>query len=99
MGDGRAGRLSGRGGSPGRRQTPPSPLSAGRRAAHSPFKRGKRMTPEEFEHRMRELEYFHSVRLLPGVWTVIRVDGRGFSRFTESRFEKPFDPRMRDLMV
>jgi tRNA(His) guanylyltransferase len=52
-----------------------------------------------FEKQMRGLEYFHSLRLLPGVWTVIRVDGRGFTRFTESQFEKPFDPRFRDLMV
>lgn len=57
------------------------------------------MHPDEFEAQMRALEYYHSLRVLPGVWTVLRVDGRGFSRFTESRFEKPFDPRMRDLMV
>lgn len=29
---------------------------------------------------------------------MIRVDGRSFSRFTESRFDKPFDPRMSALM-
>ena len=37
--------------------------------------------------------------LLPGAWTVIRVDGRGFSRFTEQRFDKPFDARFSELMV
>jgi len=57
------------------------------------------MHPDEFETRMRRLEYFHALRLLPGVWTVLRVDGRGFSRLTEERFEKPFDLRFHDLMV
>jgi tRNA(His) guanylyltransferase len=52
-----------------------------------------------FEQKMRELEYFHSLRLLPGAWVVIRVDGRGFSRFTESRFDKPFDLEFHRLMV
>jgi tRNA(His) 5'-end guanylyltransferase len=57
------------------------------------------MKRTDFEARMRSLEYFHSLRLLPGAWVVVRVDGRSFSRFTESRFEKPFDPRFHDLMV
>lgn len=30
---------------------------------------------------------------------VIRVDGRGFSSFTESRFDKPFDLKFHELMV
>ncbi len=48
---------------------------------------------------MRDLEYFHNQRLLPDVWTIVRVDGRTFSSFTETRFEKPYDERFRDLMV
>jgi tRNA(His) guanylyltransferase len=35
------------------------------------------MDNDEFEKRMRELEYFHGLRALPGAWVVIRVDGRG----------------------
>ncbi len=57
------------------------------------------MRRADFESRMRSLEYFHNVRLLPGTWPVVRVDGRGFSRFTESRFDKPFDLRFHELMV
>ena len=57
------------------------------------------MDNNAFEKQMRSLEYFHSLRLLPGAWVVIRVDGRGFSRFTESRFEKPFDLEFHRLMV
>ena len=30
---------------------------------------------------------------------MLRLDGRGFSTFTEARFDKPFDPRFSDLMV
>ena len=49
------------------------------------------MNPDEFEQRMRALECFHTLAVLPGTWPVIRVDGRSFSRLTETRFEKPFD--------
>jgi tRNA(His) 5'-end guanylyltransferase len=54
---------------------------------------------DEFESRQRAREYFHALTVLPGAWTVVRVDGRGFSRFTEQRFDKPFDPRFSELMV
>jgi tRNA(His) 5'-end guanylyltransferase len=57
------------------------------------------MEPDELATRMRQGEVFHDLRLLPGAWTVLRVDGRGFSRFTEARFEKPFDPAFHQLMV
>jgi tRNA(His) 5'-end guanylyltransferase len=54
------------------------------------------MKPDEFEARMRALEYFHSLRLLPGVWTVLRLDGRGFTRLTDrsalSRRREVSDP-------
>jgi tRNA(His) guanylyltransferase len=54
---------------------------------------------EEFEADQRAREYFHTLRVLPGAWTVLRLDGRGFSRLTEQRFDKPFDPRFCDHMV
>ncbi len=57
------------------------------------------MNAEAVEAAQRAREYFHGLTVLPGSWTVIRVDGRGFSRFTEQRFEKPFDSRFSDLMV
>lgn len=52
-----------------------------------------------FEARQREREWFHGLTVPPGSWTVLRVDGRSFSKFTEARFEKPFDPRFGGLMV
>ncbi|MCB2156586.1 tRNA 5'-guanylyltransferase [bacterium] len=57
------------------------------------------MNPSHFEDRMRALEYFHSIVIPPEMWVVVRVDGRSFSKFTESRFAKPFDESFRDLMV
>lgn len=57
------------------------------------------MDSDGFEERMHELEYFHSLRLLPSAWVIIRVDGRSFSQFTKSHFEKPFDVEFHKLMV
>jgi tRNA(His) guanylyltransferase len=57
------------------------------------------MDSDEFESRMRGLEYFHSLRILPGTWPVIRVDGKGFSKFTEARFDKPFEERFSRFMA
>jgi tRNA(His) 5'-end guanylyltransferase len=56
------------------------------------------MDPDDFEARMRALEYFHDLRVLPGAWPVLRLDGRSFSRLTETQFDKPFDLRFHELM-
>ena len=57
------------------------------------------MHPDEFERHMRAMECYHDLRVPPGAWVILRLDGRGFSRFTETRFEKPFDHRFHDFMV
>lgn len=57
------------------------------------------MNTDEFEGRMRSFEYFHSLRIPPEVWVVIRVDGRSFSRLTEEGFERPFDEKFHSMMV
>lgn len=57
------------------------------------------MDADAFEKEQRAREYFHGLRVLPGAQVVIRVDGRGFSRFTEANFDKPFDERFSSLMV
>jgi tRNA(His) guanylyltransferase len=54
---------------------------------------------DDLEERMRELEWFHDLRVLPTAWTVIRVDGRGFTKLSERHFERPFDVRFHDLMM
>lgn len=56
------------------------------------------MRPDDFDAELRRLELYHTLRVVPDAWAVLRVDGRSFSRFTESRFDKPFDPRMSALM-
>src|SRR5262249_19871664 len=81
----------------------PSTMCASRRTAASRLATGNPrkapMKPTEMDARMRALEYFHSIRLLPGAWPVLRLDGRSFSRFTEERFEKPFDAKFHELML
>jgi tRNA(His) 5'-end guanylyltransferase len=57
------------------------------------------MDADEFEAAQRAREYFHGLTVLPGAWTVLRLDGRGFSRLTDEHFDKPFDQRFSDLMV
>lgn len=57
------------------------------------------MDANAFETSQRAREYFHTLAVLPGAWTVLRLDGRCFSRFTERRFDRPFDSRFSDLMV
>jgi tRNA(His) guanylyltransferase len=57
------------------------------------------MDSNDFETRMRSFEYFHGLRLLPEAWAGIRVDGRSFSKFTASGFDRPFDTGFRDAMV
>jgi tRNA(His) guanylyltransferase len=52
-----------------------------------------------FEAGQRSREYFHAQTVLPGAWTIIRVDGRGFSKLTEQHFDKPFDARFGDMMA
>jgi tRNA(His) 5'-end guanylyltransferase len=57
------------------------------------------MDSDAFHKRMRESEYFHSLRCPPNTWVVLRLDGRGFTKFTEREgFEKPFDRRFHELM-
>src|SRR5690348_15136893 len=57
------------------------------------------MNSDEFEKRMRASEWFHALRCLPSAWVVLRLDGRGFTKFTEREsFEKPFDFKFQELM-
>ena len=59
------------------------------------------MRTDELEGRMRAFETALDPCVLPGVWIVARLDGRGFTRLTKEvhPFEKPFDRRFHDLMV
>ncbi len=55
----------------------------------------------ELDQRMRVFETAHDHCVLPGLWMVARLDGRGFTKLTKEThsFEAPFDVRFRDYMV
>ncbi len=57
------------------------------------------MNNDDVEKRMRELEWFHDLRVLPATWPVIRLDGRSFTRLCDERFERPYDVRFLDIMA
>jgi len=57
------------------------------------------MDGHEFEARQRRGEWFQALTLPPGMWCVLRVDGREFGRLTEGHFDKPYDWRVLEYMV
>ncbi len=59
------------------------------------------MNFDELDARMRVFETAHDHCVLPGIYMVARIDGRGFTRLTKEvySFEAPFDERVRDYMV
>jgi tRNA(His) guanylyltransferase len=56
---------------------------------------------DELDERMRVYETAHDLCVLPGLFIVARLDGRGFTRLTKEvhPFEAPFDVRFRDMML
>lgn len=55
----------------------------------------------ELDRKMRIYETAHDLCVLPGIYMVARLDGRGFTKLVREKhpFETPFDPRFRDMMV
>ena len=56
---------------------------------------------DDLDAKMRVFETAHDHCVLPGIYIVVRLDGRGFTRLTKDvhKFEAPFDERFRDLMT
>lgn len=56
---------------------------------------------DDLDKKMRVFETAHDICVLPEMYMVARIDGRGFTRLTKvvHQFEAPFDVRFRDLMV
>lgn len=56
---------------------------------------------DDLDSKMRVYETAHDTIVLPNIFMVARIDGRGFTRLTKelNDFEKPFDIRFRDIMV
>lgn len=59
------------------------------------------MTFDEFDKWMRTYEQSLDQVILPEIYLVARLDGRGFTRLTKEvcKFEAPFDVRFKELMV
>lgn len=53
---------------------------------------------DDLDKKMRVFETAHDHCVLPGIFIVARLDGRGFSKLTEI-MDKPFDIKMRGAMV
>lgn len=49
------------------------------------------MKTSELEIQQRTNEWFHTLTIPTGMWIIIRVDGRSFSKLTADAFMKPFD--------
>ena len=56
---------------------------------------------DELDTKMRLFETAHDHCVLPDIYMVARIDGRGFTRLTKEvlQYEAPFDERFRDQMV
>ncbi len=56
---------------------------------------------DDLDQRMRVFETSHDHCVLPGLFMIARLDGRGFTRLTKEvhEFEAPFDVSFRDHMV
>jgi tRNA(His) guanylyltransferase len=56
---------------------------------------------DELDAKMRIYETAHDRHILPEMYIVARIDGRGFTKLTKERhpFEAPFDERFRDYMI
>lgn len=56
---------------------------------------------DELDKRLRIYETAHDFCVLPNIYMVARIDGRGFTRLTKEKhdFAKPFDESFRDHMV
>jgi tRNA(His) 5'-end guanylyltransferase len=52
-----------------------------------------------FAREQRAREWFHRLTVPPGVWSIVRLDGRGFSRLTMDRYTKPFDAGFARVMA
>ena len=59
------------------------------------------MKLESLESKLRAYENLNDRYVLPGMWAIVRVDGRNFTRLTKEtmQYEAPYDPRFRDAMV
>ena len=55
----------------------------------------------ELDKKMRVYETAHDHHVLPDIYIVTRIDGRCFTTLTKDKhkFEAPYDPKFRDMMI
>jgi tRNA(His) 5'-end guanylyltransferase len=60
-----------------------------------------KMKFSELDRKMRTFEELNDQSVLPGVFVVVRLDGRNFTRLTKElvKFESPYDVVFRDYMI
>lgn len=56
------------------------------------------MAYDDFSTRMKMYESYETGRFMPGLPIVVRLDGKGFSKFTRG-MQRPFDTRMQACMI
>ena len=56
---------------------------------------------DELDSKLRIFETAYDLSVMPGIFMVARIDGRGFTRLTKDihSFEAPYDKRFRDYMI
>lgn len=59
------------------------------------------MPRTDLDKKMRVFETAHDHSVVPGMYVIVRIDGRAFSTLTKEvhRFETPYDVKFRDMMV
>ena len=56
---------------------------------------------DELDKKLRIYETAHDYCVIPGIYIIARLDGRGFTRLTKKvcKFEIPFDQKFRDFLI
>ena len=56
---------------------------------------------DDLDAKMRTFEEAHDHCVMPGIYMVARIDGRGFTKLTKEvhQFDAPYDQRFRDMML
>lgn len=57
------------------------------------------MQKRDLEKEMRVYETADDYCILPKMYTVVRLDGKNFSKLTKTYYKKPFDEYFKDIMV
>ena len=57
------------------------------------------LNADDLDALMRAGEVYHNLRVPPGCWAIVRVDGRSFTALTKKHYVHPFDELFHLAMV